>query len=118
MTNEYGEQLDSNGYAPSIIPENRQGKCYICFKQGDLVRHEPFNGANRSKSQNLGLWVTLCPFCHRMCHQYPKTYGESMKREMQSIAMQKYGWSRDDWHRIWGKSYLLEFARNTAQTGA
>lgn len=106
MTNEYGEPLDSNGYAPSIIPENRLGKCYICFSTKALQRHEPINAANRQKSKNFGMWVELCDDCHRMCHQYPRTYGECMKREMQSMAMKKYNWTFEDWHRIWGKSYL------------
>ncbi len=106
MKNAFGEELDSNGYAPSIVPEERQGKCYICGCQGDLVRHEPFNASNRQKSKNLGIWVTLCPKDHEMCHQYPGTYGECMKREMQALAMRKYGWTFEDWHRIFGKNYL------------
>lgn len=105
MTNEYRVKLDSNGYAPSIVQEDHS-RCYICGSTDGLQRHEPFNGANRTKSKNLGLWVTLCRFCHNMCHRYPNTYGESMKRETQGKAMLKYGWSYDDWRQRFGKSVL------------
>lgn len=105
MTNEYGVKLDKNGYAPSIV-QSDHSKCYICSCHNELQRHEPFNGANRTKSKNLGLWVTLCRWCHEMCHRYPDGYGESMKRETQSRAMLHYGWDYDDWRQRFGKSVL------------
>lgn len=106
MKNEFGVQLDRNGYAPSIIQEDHS-KCYICKSAEGLQRHEPFNQtANREKSKNLGMWVTLCSCCHHLCHNYPRNYGQTMKREMQSRAMQYYGWSFDDWHERFGKSVL------------
>lgn len=59
MLNEYGETLDRNGYAPSIV-QDIDG-CYFCARQdGKLDRHEIFHGAYRQKSKALGLWVTLC----------------------------------------------------------
>ena len=105
MKNEYGVKLDSNGYAPSIVQDDMES-CYICGLGGDLIRHEPFNGSNREKSKNLGLWVNLCEFDHRMCHQYPSTYGGSLKRQAQAKAMRHYEWDYDDWRRRFGKSYL------------
>lgn len=104
MTNEYGAKLDGK-YAPSII-QSDHSKCYICGRTEGLQRHEPFNGANRTKSQNLGMWVTLCYFCHDMCHKYPEGFGEAMKRETQSKAMKYYDWDRQEWHRRFGKSVL------------
>ena len=106
MTNEYGAKLDRNGYAPSIVQEDNS-KCYICGCTERLQRHEPFNQtANRVKSKNLGMWVTLCSFCHDLCHSSLKEYGQAMKRETQARAMQYYGWSFDDWHERFGKSVL------------
>ena len=68
MTNEYGVKLDSNGYAPSIIHDTTC--CWCCYRSdGDLVRHEVFNGAGlREKSKRLGLCATLCPTCHAAIH--------------------------------------------------
>ena len=41
MTNEYGEKLDRNGYAPSVFPEDR---CYYAEELActgtDLADHE------------------------------------------------------------------------------
>ena len=63
MRNEYGEKLDRNGYAPSIIkPPFEADACFICGYSGKLVRHEVFHGPNRTKSKNYGCWVKLCPF--------------------------------------------------------
>lgn len=107
MKNEYGAELDQNGYAPSIVQEDLSC-CYICgTRAGKLDRHEPFNGANRTKSKALGLWVMLChDGCHRMAHQYPRDFGEAMKRETQAKAMRTYGWSFDEWRRRFGKNVL------------
>lgn len=56
--NEYGEKLDSNGYAPSILHD--KPVCLICGRYG-TARHEVYFGsAYRAKSKCLGLWVTLC----------------------------------------------------------
>ena len=106
MKNEYGAKLDSNGYAPSIIQPEGWNKCYICGCTEALQRHEPFNGANREKSKNLGMWVLLCQKDHTLCHMYPKTYGQAMKRETQLKAMLEYGWTFDDWRVRFGKSWL------------
>lgn len=55
--NEYGEKLDSNGYAPSILHD--KPVCLICGRYG-TARHEVYFGsAYRAKSKRLGLWVTL-----------------------------------------------------------
>lgn len=55
--NEYGEKLDSNGYAPSILHD--KPVCLICGRYG-TARHEVYFGsAYRAKSKRLGLWDTL-----------------------------------------------------------
>ena len=53
--NEYGEKLDSNGYAPSILHD--KPVCLICGRYG-TARHEVYFGsAYRAKSKRLGLWA-------------------------------------------------------------
>lgn len=102
MKNEYGVQLDRNGYAPSLFPED---KCYLCGKGGELVRHEIIHGSRRTKSKAYGLWVTLCPSCHWKIHHEANTE-EWMKGHAQHFAMMEYGWTKEDFRERFGKNYL------------
>ena len=72
MKNEFGVALDSNGYAPSIMPNKKDmfghPQCYCCLNGHALVRHEVLYGQNRTKSKALGLWILVCPDCHRWIH--------------------------------------------------
>ena len=58
--NEYGTKLDSNGYAPSIMPL-KSFKCYNCDKYKDTARHEIFGGPLRSKSKQYGKCLPHLP---------------------------------------------------------
>ena len=60
---------------------------------------------NRKKAEQYGLWVYLCPECHRTVHA---EFGlrEHLKTEAQRKAMKEYNWSVDDFRRIFGKNYL------------
>lgn len=104
MTNEYGVKLDRNGYGPSLAQE--EGCCHIC-KRTDraLQRHEVFHGPYRAKSKAFGCWVTLCDLCHADIHNGRRSEAE-LKQEIQSLAMQEYGWSVSDFRSHFGKNYL------------
>lgn len=111
--NEYGAELDRNGYAPSIVQEDADECCAICYANGGkdpLNRHEIFGGAYRQKSKRLGLWVSLC---HDRCHQNgPNSVHQNaeanraLKVRGQRAAMEKYGWRKEDFIREFGKNYL------------
>lgn len=113
MKNEFGEDLDRNGYAPSIVQWDGENYCYMCYANGStdpLNRHEIFGGAYREKSKRLGLWVYLC---HSKCHQYGNRSVHQnaginlfLKRIGQTVAMREYGWSKEDFIREFGKNYL------------
>ena len=113
MNNEYGVPLDKNGYAPSIVQEEADKSCYLCYANGavdPLNRHEVFGGAYREKSKRFGLWISLC---HDRCHQNGRNSvhqnhltAELVKRDAQRAAMKTYGWSREDFIREFGKNYL------------
>ena len=101
----------SNGYAPSII-QHDISHCFACGRcDRKLDRHELFFGSNRQKSKKYGLWVTLC---HEPCHlgrngyQYNADKANELRAYAQRIAMKEYGWSREDFIRIFGKNYLEE----------
>ena len=109
MTNEYGAQIDRNGYAPSImgdlLPDVNFCGCFVCGVGGDLARHEIFPGPYRTNSKRYGLWVNLCPRCHDVWH---KTGGEqrNMKKYAQTVAMKHYGWTVRDFRRHFGKNWI------------
>lgn len=108
MTNEYGAELDRNGYAPSIV--NDGDFCFCCLKGGsafgaNLARHEIFGGSRREKSKRLGLWVWLCPTCHAEIHASGKRT-LALHHVGQRAAMEYYGWTADEFRERFGVNYL------------
>ena len=112
MKNEYGVTLDRNGYAPSIIPGHDGYRCKLRARNGTadhLDRHEIFGGANREKSKKYGLWVYLCGWsCHRGNNgvHRNRALDLAMKREAQRMAMERYGWTADEFRTVFRNNYL------------
>jgi hypothetical protein len=103
MKNEFGAELDRNGYAPSLIPWPIG--CFVCGRQDrPLQRHEIIHGPYREKSKRYGLWEPLCDYCHARAHR-DSGLDRKLKVIMQHAAMLAYGWSLDDWRRVFGKNY-------------
>lgn len=104
MTNEYGQQLDRNNYAPSVVYAGID--CYWCGTvDGKIDRHEIYHGAYRQKSKELGLWVPLCHSCHMRLHQRAAEMDAALKCSGQLAAQEYYGWSVDEFRRCFGKNY-------------
>lgn len=104
--NDCGEKLDSNGYAPSILHD--KPTCLICGRFG-VARHEVYFGPHRDKSKQLGLWVTLCPWCHQNGNTAVHTNRAAdlrLKRWAQKKAMEYYGWPEARFIQEFGRSYL------------
>ena len=102
-------KTDRYGYGPSIMQDDISF-CYLCGRQDrKLDRHEPFGGAYRDKSKALGLWIVLC---HDDCHEGRNgAHGDPavnyrLRQEAQKAAMEKYGWSTEDFIREFGKNRL------------
>lgn len=107
MKNEFGEVLDRNGYAPSIIYQT--GGCYICGRTDRaLQRHEIFHGPYREKSKKLGLWVNLCDLCHDTLHHKGEGLDAQLKETGQMFAEYFYGWTTEDFRYRFGKNYKEE----------
>ena len=109
MTNEFGTPLDRNGYAPSILTGD-DASCYVCYYPV-TARHEVFFGNKRELSKRYGLWLLLCAPHGDMCGHHAEQHNDAAKRaQMQQFAqrraMDTYGWSIDDFTRIFGKNYL------------
>lgn len=99
--------------AKSIVQTDRE-RCYICggYANGDpLDEHHVYNGnPNRKLSEKYGLKVYIH---HFRCHVFGKKsvhmnaeVDNALKAKVQQIAMDYYGWTVDDFRKIFGKSYI------------
>lgn len=89
--------------------------CWRCGRNGaadPLDRHHLFEGAYRQKSEKYGLVVYLC---HSRCHIFGEEAAHNNAATMlalhqygQRIAMQRFGWTADNFRREFGKNYLEE----------
>ena len=96
----------------SILQKDEE-RCFLCGmpENGDhLDWHHVFEGSRRQLSEKYGLKVKLH---HRRCHlygdhavHYDVCASLDLKRKAQEAAMQRYGWTMDDWLEIFKKSYL------------
>ena len=97
---------DRNGYIPSLF-NTIEDECYICGCGGRMERHEIFGGANRSNSKGYGLWINVCPGCHRTkpdsIHLSPKKHIR-LKEEAQELFEEEY--PDKDFLSIFGKKYI------------
>ena len=90
----------------STIPMRR---CFLCGATQRIERHHLFGAAHRDLSEELGLVVDLCAWCHREGPDAAHRSAETMQllhEYGQTIAMQRYGWSKDEFRAIFGKNYL------------
>lgn len=86
----------------------KKKKCYICLRWGDdLERHHCIHGtANRRQAEKYGLWVWLCPECHRRVHS---AAGHELDVELKKTAQSVWEASQGDtdaFRRVFGKSWL------------
>lgn len=95
----------------SIIQENKN-VCYLCGRSGSepLDCHHVFGGASRKKSEQYGLKVYLHHYsCHIFGAGAVHANGEvnrKLKADIQRKAMRYYGWSIEEFIRMFGKNYL------------
>lgn len=95
----------------SVVQSDEQ-TCFLCGRNANadyfgLDTHHVYGGQNRKKSDAYGLTVRLC---HHTCHLHgvhaDAGLARQLKANVQQIAMNHYGWSVDDFRRIFGKNYL------------
>ena len=94
----------------SIIQKHTD-RCFICHSNIWLEWHHVFGGALRSKSEQLGLKVRLCHYCHNE-PPYGVHQNKEIRQKLQSFAQKKamahYGWSTEDFRREFYKNYIKE----------
>ena len=90
----------------SIMQSEKE--CYMCGSQRALEKHHVFGGPNRKLSEKYGLTVWLCHWCHNEppngVHHNAKTM-KMLRWQGQLAAMSKYGWTEDDFRKVFGRSY-------------
>lgn len=96
----------------SIIQKDRT-KCFICKQNpcGDpLDKHHIFGGALRSKSEQYGLTVYIH---HNKCHIFGENavhrnaeINERLQAIAQKKAMERYGWTKDEFRQKFYKNLL------------
>jgi len=77
--------FDDFGSLNSII--SKEPKCFFCGSRGKLEIHHVFGGSLRNKSTKYGLYVFLCPKCHRELHFGKES--RKMADELKSVAQSK-----------------------------
>lgn len=93
----------------SIIQENKE-ECYLCGGRATEEHHVLKGTANRKLSEKYGLKVYLCHVCHRTGKHAVHNDRETdlrLIRTAQKIFEIQVG-SREDFIRIFGKSYILD----------
>ena len=96
----------------SIIQSDKS-HCFLCGMNANLEpldEHHCFSGSNRKLSERYGLLIYLH---HAKCHIFGKQsvhqnaeINRAVKAQVQRIAMEHYGWTTEDFIKIFGKSYI------------
>lgn len=96
----------------SIIQADKE-HCFLCGMNSNLEpldMHHVFNKADKKKSEKYGLVVYLH---HSKCHIFGKDsvhqnneVNKRVKAIAQKRAMQHYGWTVEEFRKIFGKSYI------------
>ena len=92
--------------AKSIIQTVK--RCAVCHTTLDLHRHHIFAGSDRALSEKYGLTVWLCARHHNMSSEGVHNniaLDRKLKAIAQRRAMKHYGWSAEDWLKIFRRNY-------------
>lgn len=94
--------MDRNGYNVSIFPTFKC-KCYVCGGLTETARHEVYMGADRQNAKKYGLWINVCPPCHRAIHTDSNGKFYYLKEEGQTEFEKHY--SREKFYAVFGRWY-------------
>ena len=93
----------------SIIKQSKS--CFFCGSERALERHHILKGsANRKLAEEDGLWVWLCPECHRGTNGVHGKNGHekdvTLKLTAEYAWLKYYNLSETDFRLRYGKNYL------------
>lgn len=96
----------------SIIQKDRS-HCFICGMNTNLEPldcHHVYGASNRKNSEKYGLKVYIH---HNKCHIFEKNsvhqnaeVNRALQAMVQKRAMRHYGWTIEDFRKIFGKNYI------------
>lgn len=94
----------------SIIPGGNDHECWVCGRTVNLELHHCIHGtANRTLADKYGLYVYLCPACHRGTNGVHGKNGHQRDVTLKNVAQRAweavYG-SREEFRAIFGKSFI------------
>lgn len=96
----------------SIVQDKKEGRCFLCGARGiQLEEHHVFGGGCRKLSEHFGLKVYLCHACHNEPPAGVHFSGEEREKlqaRVQKIAMRHFGWTTEDFIRIFGRNFVFE----------
>ena len=78
-------------------------RCFLCQRYGKMQVHHCLHGSRRKAADAYGLTVHLCPMCHTLLHDHG-TNDLYLEQLAQNTFEREH--SREDWMKIFGKSYL------------
>lgn len=81
-------------------------QCFLCHRWCECARHHCLPGKNRAKADRYGLYVSLCPDCHRTVHLKNHEAMLYLQQYAQRKAMQENGWTTEQFIAEFGKNYL------------
>ena len=90
------------------ILNTEKGVCFACGAHTKTEKHHIFEGvALRPISERLGLWVYLCPVCHRGTDGVHGREGDRLNRQLKDTAQRLWerDHSHDEWMAIFGRNY-------------
>lgn len=93
----------------SIIQDEK--RCLLCGSTRELECHHIFGGnPNRKLSEKYGLKVWLCHDHHNEPPNgvhFNANIRQRLQAKAQKIAMNYYGWTIEQFIKIFGKNYLI-----------
>ncbi len=92
-------------------------RCWVCQTTKNLHKHHVYAGGRRRISDREGCWVWLCAYHHTASdvavHRCPNA-DRWLKMMCQAAWEKKNGGDRDEFIRLFGKSYIVDRADETA----
>ena len=83
-------------------------RCYVCGREPAQIHHVFFGWSNRQNSEKYGYVVGLC-FDHHTGHMGVHTGNKSLELELKRMCQEDFEkniGTRDEFRKIFGKSYL------------
>lgn len=94
---------------PFTIMTDEHDRCYICGSYRWIEWHHIFGASYRNKSTKYGLVIPLCHWHHNEppngAH-FNTELDNHLRATAQRKAMERYGWTVDQFRKIFGKNYI------------